>query len=34
MCMAPALHVDGDPFWGLARSRRPGPLLSAWEGSA
>jgi hypothetical protein len=22
--MAPAPHVDGDPFWGLARSRRPG----------
>ena len=24
--MAPAPHVDGDPSWGLARSRRPGPL--------
>ena len=24
ICMAPAPHVDGDPFWGLARSRRPG----------
>src|SRR5450759_1670385 len=24
MCMAPAPHVDGDPSWGLARSRRPG----------
>jgi len=24
MYMGPAPHVDGDPFWGLARSRRPG----------
>jgi hypothetical protein len=24
ICMAPAPHVDGDPSWGLARSRRPG----------
>jgi len=22
--VAPAPHVDGDPFWGSARSRRPG----------
>jgi hypothetical protein len=26
---APAAHVDGDPFWGLVRSRRRGPLPSA-----
>jgi hypothetical protein len=25
ICMAPAPHVDGDPAWGLARSRRRGP---------
>src|SRR5450759_3841949 len=24
ICMAPAPHVDGDPFWGLVRSRRGG----------
>jgi hypothetical protein len=24
MYLAPAPHVDGDPFWGSARSRRPG----------
>src|SRR6266511_5518787 len=24
--MAPAPHVDGDPFWGLVRSRQRGPL--------
>jgi hypothetical protein len=34
ICMAPAPHVDGDPFWGLARSRRPGALPGAQEGSA
>jgi hypothetical protein len=31
--MAPAPHVDGDPFWGLARSRRRGPsagCLRSW----
>jgi hypothetical protein len=27
--MALAPHVDGDPFWGLARSRRRGPLPGA-----
>jgi len=32
--MALAPHVDGDPFWGLARSRRRGPLPGAGEGSA
>jgi len=27
--MAPVPHVDGDPFWGLVRSRRRGPLPGA-----
>jgi len=27
--MAPAPHVDGDPFWGSARSRRPGASARA-----
>ena len=29
ICRAPAPHVDGDPFWGLVRSRRRGPLPGA-----
>lgn len=29
--MAPAPHADGDPFRGLARSRRRGPLPKAWD---
>ena len=31
---APAPHVDGDPFWGLARSRRRGPLPAAEQAAA
>src|SRR6266568_8406767 len=27
--MAPASHVDGDPFWGLVSSRGRGPLPGA-----
>jgi hypothetical protein len=29
----PRPHVDGDPFWGLVRSRRRGPLAGARGGS-
>jgi len=28
MWLAPASHVDGDPFWGLVRSRGRGPLAN------